>query len=291
VCLVTEVSCVCWYNWCSATGPQESHAALTPPGDSEPVRLRPDTVPAFNYFHFRHFLQLMWFVCLMTFNISLSVFTLMGQSESCRYFRNGAMNYHIQGTLMWVIEQSLALLPGCSYKQAWLKLPKGSRQAECSLKSRAPCMPSLESTRLNARVGTGIAFWRYRWLLSELDGVRILCPCIQLTFWCAGCLGISWVPSGTVSQYYRANLLTFPSDCPSASEEQSYFHTHFKSHYLILPLIFSSNKTKERLMAKQEFLVPWKQTFLLWREPRCWSCHHRCSVSCQEETACHPEED
>lgn len=32
-------------------------------------------------------------------------------------------------------------------------------------------MPSLEATRLKPWLGTGIAFWLYRWLLSELDGV------------------------------------------------------------------------------------------------------------------------
>uniref|UniRef100_A0A8C4UCA6 Uncharacterized protein n=1 Tax=Falco tinnunculus TaxID=100819 RepID=A0A8C4UCA6_FALTI len=33
VCLVTKVSHLCWYNWCSAVRPQESHTTLRVPGD------------------------------------------------------------------------------------------------------------------------------------------------------------------------------------------------------------------------------------------------------------------
>ena len=91
---------------------------------TEPVRLLPDTVPAFNYFQFRRFLQLMWFVHLMTFDISLSTFTPIGQSESYRYSGNGTMDFHIQGTLTWVIEQSRSFLPGCSLQARLTQTPQ-----------------------------------------------------------------------------------------------------------------------------------------------------------------------
>lgn len=226
------------------------------------LKLLPDTVPAFNYFQFRHFLQLMWFVHLMIFNISFSTFTPIGQSESYRYFGNGTKDYHIQGTLTWVIKQSLSFSPGCNLQARLTQTPQ-ELQVGWVLPEAHSLMHAI--FWLNPWLGTGFAFWLYRWLLSEPGGVWILCQFIQFTFWYTGRLGILWIPSGTVSKYYRANLLTFSSNIlhSSASEEQSYFHRHFKSHYLILLLIFSSNKIKERLMGKQEFLVPWKQTFLL----------------------------
>lgn len=88
------------------------------------MRLLPDVVPAFNYFQFRHLLPLMWFVHLMTFNISLSTFIAIGQSESYRYFGNGTIGFHMQGTLTWVIEQSLSFLAGCNLQTRLTQNPQ-----------------------------------------------------------------------------------------------------------------------------------------------------------------------
>lgn len=59
----------------------------------------------------------------MTFNISLSTFTPIGQSER-QVFWERTMDFHTQGTPRWVIEQSLSFLPGCTLQARLTQTPQ-----------------------------------------------------------------------------------------------------------------------------------------------------------------------
>uniref|UniRef100_A0A8B9NME3 Uncharacterized protein n=1 Tax=Accipiter nisus TaxID=211598 RepID=A0A8B9NME3_9AVES len=50
-CLITEVSHLSWYNWCSTIKPQDSHTALMLPGDSVKHTTSRDT----EYLENKHF--------------------------------------------------------------------------------------------------------------------------------------------------------------------------------------------------------------------------------------------